>query len=77
MASLLRQLSKSISNENFVELERRASQDNPDVVCEFTILQKEVMARHDAAEALITNLSVGEMDPTKVYMPSMLEGIQQ
>lgn len=67
-------LSKSLSDEDFVELERKASSDDPNLLIEFSVLEREVLARHDAAENLIVGLSNGEHDPTKVYMPSMLEG---
>jgi hypothetical protein len=74
MSSQSEFLSRSLSDEDFVELEGKASEDDPNVMCEFTTLEREVLARHDAAEALIVGLSNGEHDPTKVYMPSMLEG---
>ena len=40
-----------------------------EIVRERTILEREVIARHDAAEELIAGL---DTDPTKVYIPSML-----
>mmetsp|Transcript_32084 Transcript_32084/g.37717 ORF Transcript_32084/g.37717 Transcript_32084/m.37717 type:complete len:464 (-) Transcript_32084:213-1604(-) len=65
-------LSKNLSDEDLQDLERHASVD--DLECEFSVLEREVIARHDAAEALISGLSTGDNDPTKVYMPSMLQG---
>jgi hypothetical protein len=43
-----------------------------DVTRELTKLEREVLARHDAAEALIATLSKTAEDPTQTYMPSML-----
>ena len=43
---------------------------------ERTKLEHEVIARHDAAQALIDHLSANEVgeDPTRVYIPTMLAG---
>lgn len=48
--------------------------EGADVTRERTKLEREVLARHDAAEALIKSLSQTAENPTQTYMPSMLSG---
>ena len=45
---------------------------SPRLKREITTLEREVLARHDAAEKLIAGLA-DDLDPTKAYVPSMLQ----
>jgi inorganic pyrophosphatase/exopolyphosphatase len=64
---------KSVSTVNLGPLEKQEYGDG--VERELTKLEREVLARHDAAAELISHLSSsGAENPTGVYMPSMLNG---
>ena len=52
----------------------RSLEDFAGMTRQSTKLEREVAARHDEAEKLISGLSDSEEDPTKVYIPSMLSG---
>jgi len=63
-----------VSNVDLGALEKKEYDGGGQIQRERTKLEREVLARHDAAEALIEGLSKGGMDASSVYMPSMLSG---
>ena len=71
---LLKSASSLNLGEKVYDEDAPRNQDGTSTLREHTKLEREVLARHDAAEALIKTLSKTSKDPTQSYMPSILSG---